>query len=231
MIRRFAVAVLSLILLAGCGGSEESPKKAAPPKVYTAAQLKAALPEAADVPSGEKLAITCPGDKLCAKPPEDGKLWSRQILLELPFTDKELEEAASTGIADLVDFTVIQNASPVAASSALTAERKKKSAYDGPFDEKAVKLDSGGFNFELKGSGTLADATIAGWSGFFAERDIKLTNLDGGDEGRVRDNELNLVRGAVTLQVRVVSDQGKRALADCEKIARAVTEPYIKRLG
>ncbi len=230
MFTKAAVAVLSLVLLTGCGGSAEPDKLAPPPKVYTAAQLEAALPQPGDVPSGKKVGITCPGAEFCAKPPEDGRLWSRQIELELPFTGKELEEAASSGIADLVDVTVIQNASPVAASTALTAERKKKSAYDGPFDEKAVKTENG-FNFGLKGEGTLADATVSGWSGYFVQRDIKLTNLDGGDEGGLRDNELSVVRGAVTVQVRVLSDQGKRTSAECEKIARAVAEGYIKRLG
>ncbi len=88
-----------------------------------------------------------------------------------------------------------------------------------------------GFNFGLKGDGTRADATVSGWAGYFVQRDIKLTNLDGGDEGGLRDNELSVVRGAVTVQVRVLSDQGKRTSAECEKIARAVAEGYIKRLG
>lgn len=230
MFKKTAVAVLSLVLLAGCGGSEEPQKKAAPPKVYTVAQLKAALPKVADVPSGKKVSFSCPGAESCTEPPEDGKQWSTQILLDVPLVGKELEEAASTGIADLVDFTVTQYASPVAASTALTAERTKQSAYDGSFDDKAVKTDDG-FNFGLKGDGTLEDAKVSRWSGYFVQRDITLTNLDGSDEGGVRDNQLNVVRGAVNVQVRVVSGLGKRTLAECEKIARTVIEDYIRRLG
>ncbi len=230
MIRRTFTLVLALVLLTGCGGSAEPEAESAPkPKTYTAAEVEAAVPAAADVPGGKEQTAKCPGDKTCVEP-TDGVEFSRTFSLKLPFSGADAEEAASRGIADYLSFTVSQSATATAATTELAKARKDQSAYDGPFDEKAVKTGEG-FTFGLKGTGVVADATVAKWSGFEVERDITLTNLKGSDEGTVRDYKVQVRRGAVTVEVQIGSDQGDRTIEECKKIARTVTEDYIARLG
>ncbi|WP_332642180.1 hypothetical protein [Aeromicrobium sp.] len=231
MIKRTTVAVLALILLAGCGGSEEPEKKAAPPppKVYAAAQLKAALPKASDVLQGKDETGKCPGDESCVEP-TDGVEFSRSFALKLPFTGAEAEKAAHDGIADYLNFTVTQNATITAATTALASDRKEQSAYDGPFDKKAVKTGKG-FTFGLRGTGVLADTTVAKWPGYELARDITLTNLDGREEETIRDYAVRVRRGAVTIHVQIGSGQGERTLKECEEIARTAIKDPLARLG
>lgn len=231
MIKRTTVAVLALIIVAGCGGSDEPEKKAAPPppKVYTAAQLKAALPKVKDVPQGRDATGKCPGDASCVKP-KDGVEFSRNFSLKLPFTGAEAEEAAHNGIADYLNLTVTQDATITAATTEFAKVRKSQSAFDGPFDKKAFKTGKG-YTFGLRGSGVMADATVAKWPGYELARDITLTNLDGSEEGTVRDYEVRLRRGTVTVHVQLGSGQGDRTLDECEEIARTAVTDYLARLG
>ncbi len=230
MIIRTSVVGLALILLAGCGGSTETEQKApAPPKVYSAAQLKAALPSVKDVPRGKELTSECPGGEGCFKP-KDGISFSRSISLELPFTGAEAERAAKTGIADSVSLSVTQNTTAVAATTDYATERKKQTAFDGPFEVKAEKAEQG-YIFGLTGSGVLGDATVEGWPGYSIQRDIMLTNLEGGDEGAVRDSQVSVRRGAVKLTVHVTSGQGERSLEECKTIVLQLAKDYLTRLG
>ncbi|GAA3513814.1 hypothetical protein GCM10022234_05760 [Aeromicrobium panaciterrae] len=230
MVKKLAVVIAALVLVTGCGGSAEPEAKSLPkPKIYTAAQLEAAMPKAADLPSGKEQTGKCPGDDTCVEP-DEGVEFSRTFSLKLPFSGAEAEKAAADGIADYLAFTVTQSATATAATTKLAMDRKEQSRYDGRFDEKAVKTGKG-FTFGLRGTGVMTDATVAKWPGFELERDMTLTNLNGGDEGEIRDYQLRARRGAVSIFVQVGSGQGERTLEECEKIARVVAKDYLARLG
>ncbi len=230
MVKKLVVVIAALVLVTGCGGSAEPEAQSPPkPKTYTAAQLEAAMPKVADISGVKDQTAKCPGDETCIEP-EEGVELGRTFSLKLPFTGAEAEKAAADGIADYLAFTVTQRATATAATTELAKDRKEQSRYDGKFDEKAVKTGKG-FTFGLRGTGVMADATVAKWPGFELERDMTLTNLDGGDEGNIRDYQLRARRGPVTIYVQVGSEQGERTLKECEKIARAVAKDYIARLG
>ena len=230
MVKKLAVIITSLVLVTGCGGSAEPEAKSAPkPKSYTPAQLEAAMPKAADIFSVKDETARCPGDDTCVEP-EDGVELGRTFSLKLPFSGAEAEKAAADGIADYLAFTVTQSATATAATTELAKDRKEKSRYDGTFDETAVKTGKG-FTFGLRGTGVMGDASVAKWPGFELQRDMTLTNLNGGDEGNIRDYQFRVRRGAVSLFVQVGSEQGDRTLDECEKIARSVAKDYIARLG
>lgn len=214
--RSVALALIAALLLVGCGGSAEPAKKAPPPKTYTAAELRAAMPEVKDVPGATKMISKCPGSPSSCPKAEDGeKVWTHNI---------ELKDDGFLG------FTVTENDSLLGAQQKALKQRKVFENFDGDFETTPEKLEDG-YSPGLKGTGTFDEFSPGDWDGFIAERILRFTDLDGKTGDKTQDSFTLLRLGNATVSVIGLPDNPKLTPGVSRKFVEKIVDEFNSRLS
>jgi hypothetical protein len=233
--RRLVLLVLSAVVLSACGSGSSAPDKAPttkPPRVYTLAELKTALPTKEQVPNATKKVAACPGESYCIK----GAV-SVDFNLRPPGDEQDVERLAKEAfVPDFTSTSAKLERDAKAAKASVAKSRATLSKYDGTFDLK-VKRNGKSYTPGEKGTGTVTDATVAGWRGFSASRVQKFSGIE--DDGKtvaVNDTEFDITylqvsdnRAVLTVYVALAAEQQVKGAASA--MARRFAEDYIKRLG
>lgn len=233
--RRYALAVVCALLLAGCGsGSSEpgaTPTPSEPLRVYTLDELQAALPGVEDVPTGSKRSYACPGDKGC----EDGTVSVNiNMLPPIGAADAERVEKKSD-ISDSTYVSARATDDATAAEAQIDGDRKDAQQFVGDFDVEPQDLGDDSFIPGERGSGTVEEVSVAGWEGIDATRTSTWVAPEGfgafEEDGEVDTTELIVSGGTVVLRVQITLRVQYREAGTASAIARQVAEQYIARLG
>lgn len=231
---RIAPVIAALAVLAACGGSAEPAKEKAPPppKVYTAAQLEAAMPADKDIPNATKVGQRCPGDKDC-QDTKDIAAWSVDWQPKPALKGADAERAAHDAWFNDVGYLYVSQAkSESAVDKAYAESLKLQTDRQGPYETKAKKLEEEGhWTPGQKGTGTVDDVTISGWSGFVAEQSMVLTDLEGGTSEDRQEAQVRVRHGVVMVAATVSIGAKGRTAGDALTLARSVVEDYLNRLG
>lgn len=235
--RRLAFVIAGLALVAGCGsgssGGEAEPSTppssaATPPRVYTLDELKAALPRISQVPTASEDAGTCPGDDTC----DDGTV-SVTFKLSRPVSSAEQERLAGDEFSsDFVSVSATAEKDPAAAEAKIAKARESSTKYDGAFDIPPKSVSETRYTPGQKGTGTLVDATVAGWEGFDASREQTFSSPEGeGGAHPYQSTQLMVSKGPNVVRVDIVAMSEPRGAGSVSKLARQLATEYIARLG
>ena len=231
---RIALLIAALTVLVACGGSAEPEKKKAPPppKVYTSAQLEAAMPADKDIPDAKKVGQRCPGGKDC-QDPKDVDAWSVDWQPKPALKGVDAERAAHDAWFDDLGYLYVSQAKSESAVDKTFADSLKlQTDRKGSFETKAEKLKEEDHRTPgQKGTGTVDDVTISGWSGFAAEQSMVFTDLEGGTSDDRQEGPVRVRHGTVTVMATVAIGVKGRTVGDALKLARSVVEDYLTRLG
>lgn len=167
--------VVSVLLLAGCGGGPApSSGSATPaptvtsaaPTSYTTAQLRSALPAVQDIPGAAALLLSCPGDGQECDPYPEGTA----------VVQASIEPASPKGAARVqdqqtpLDFVAVHGTPHASSADVTKALRQTRDGQRKYQDDYAVKLDDGR---TMRGTGSTATLTIGVWNGVKTQRTEK----------------------------------------------------------
>lgn len=248
MLRRVAMMIAGAALLAGCGGGSSSPdaEKTGPTATTAAPQQKGltierlvkALPSDDSFPKGSEVTVRCPGDPECANEAVQDQDASVSVNLALP-AGAERDRSSVDGEARFrVDggewsehlwLRAWLYDDMTSAKGFRVDFQKDAEKLVGPLDVPAKKTDSG-YDYGIRGTGSLDEVTIDGWRGFVRVLDAAYIHLD----GRVTDKRFDVfaVMAKDNAFIRVDSSftvQG-RDKADAVKTVRDLLTAYLEKL-
>lgn len=233
MIARGLVGVLVACLLLGCStgtGSGPAPSPTpTPAPAYTVDQLLEAVPSVDQIEAAKDVVSTCPGDDRCGEAEGVTVVFGMAPSL----TSEEVNERYDSYVlAEDLRIEAQPAADDAAATDHLTKDRREAEAFVGDFHTDGEFTDDrSSYTFGFDGTGTLDDATVAGWTGFVNRRDEVFTSPDGNDDsGPMAVTELHLRRGptVIVAAARTLADETGRDRAD--QLARGLAEQYLARL-
>lgn len=235
-------AVLLLAALTGCGGEDDArtpgPSAASTPAVYTAEELTAALPSADHVGNVESTRTRCPDDEddpSCELFDGAEYLASVHHVLTPKSLGSDEEDEAAASVSWLDDLAIVQaTLHPSVGEREAVAEKwqAEREQFDGDFDTSPESFDGGGFLPGERGSGTVEDIEVEGWTGVVATRSHVLVAPDGRTSERRLETQIAVSQGGAE-RVHVLVDLRElgRDAGDAEDLARRILTDYIARLA
>lgn len=227
MFKIITTITCGVALLAACGNGDE-PSSAPAPPTYSAEQLDAALPGVDDVPGATKVTRTCPGEEHC----EDADA-AVSVSMELRpgGTDEQAEAAANEGFGDGLSLNAQQHPDEPAAEADIVKLRKIDEEQDGDFEVKPEDRKGPQYTPGQRGTGSVADTRVDGWSGYAFAKTFALLGLDGKEFSDRVEAQVAVSRGGTTVYCAVWASAAGQDRAQVLDRARTCVEKYLDELG
>lgn len=242
---RITAALLTVTLLAGCGGasSQDTPAPTStssrpatsaaptPARDYTLKELKAILPSKAEVPGARSLLRSCPKkDSPFCPELDEGAAVSVNFALDFPGSPKgaDLERAAAEAfLEDNASIDVWRHKSPAAAQKTMRTAEDAAAVYAGKYSIKEVRKGKY-ITPREQGTGTNEVLSLDGWEGYISSRSGSFGFQDKTMQRQSVD--LRVAQGRITITVNVGADDDGHPAGHAENLARTMLTDYLARL-